>query len=115
MTTDQKKPINVFLFYAPEDAWLLQEFGKHLDALKNLGVISSWCSQRIGPGTGWAEVIEANLEAASIILPLVSTNFLACAEIWYTYVEGENCFLFRKCSSKQLKGCLTSLDLEGVE
>lgn len=57
---------------------------KHLGLLKWQGLISPWYNRQILPGANRAEEIDQHIEQASIILLLVSTDFLAsdyCYEI----------------------------------
>src|SRR2546421_7965312 len=70
-------PIDVFLSYAHEDEQLLRKLETHLSSLKRQGLISTWYDRQIVPGTNWAKVVDQRLEQASIILLLVSANFLA--------------------------------------
>ena len=76
MTTHQN-PIKVFLSYAHEDEPLLRKLETHLSLLKRQGLISIWYDRQIVPGTNWAKAIDQRLEQASIILLLVSADFLA--------------------------------------
>ncbi len=68
---------SVFLSYAHEDEPVLRKLETHLSLLQRQGVISIWYDRQIIPGTNWAEVIDQRLEQASIILLLVSADFLA--------------------------------------
>ncbi len=76
MTTN-RNAISVFLSYAHEDEPLLRQLETHLSLLKRQGLISTWYDRQIIPGTNWAKVIDGRLEQASIILLLVSPDFLA--------------------------------------
>src|SRR5947209_13734895 len=75
--TTHRNAISVFLSYAHEDESLLQKLETHLSLLKRQGLISTWYDRQIVPGTNWAKVIDQRLEQASIILLLVSADFLA--------------------------------------
>jgi hypothetical protein len=68
--------IKVFLSYAHEDEALQRELGKHLGALKHEGVIEIWWDRQIPPGDDWNQEILKELEAADLILLLISPNFL---------------------------------------
>jgi molecular chaperone DnaK len=72
-----QKPFSMFLSYAHKDALWLQKLETHLGLLKQQGLISTWYDRQILSGTYWAEVIDQQLEQASIILFLVSADFLA--------------------------------------
>ena len=70
-------PIEVFLSYATEDEALCNELEKHLSALQRQGVIAVWHDRRIMPGTDWLQEIDTHLNSSSIILLLISPDFLA--------------------------------------
>lgn len=77
-------PISLFYSYAHKDEHLRNELEKHLHLLSREGLISPWSDRKILPGEQWAKEIDANMEAASVILLLVSPDFLAsdyCYEI----------------------------------
>jgi hypothetical protein len=77
MMTTYQDPIKVFLSYAREDESLLRELETHLSSLKRQGLISTWYDRKIVAGANWANVIDQHLEQASLILLLVSADFLA--------------------------------------
>ncbi len=69
-------PIEVFYSYAHEDESHIQRLHIHLTMLRRQGLISTWHDRKIIPGTDWAQTIDTDLEQASIILLLVSPDFL---------------------------------------
>src|SRR5437764_9887538 len=73
----QSTPIEAFYSYAHEDEVLRNELEKHLSTLRRQGLISSCHDRQIFAGTDWAESIDTHLETASLILLLVSSDFLA--------------------------------------
>ena len=76
--------VEVFCSYAHEDASFLGELKAHLAGLQRQGRISTWHDRLIKAGSNWAEDIDSHLESASLILLLVSSDFLAsdyCFEI----------------------------------
>lgn len=73
----QPVPREVFYSYAHEDEVLCNELEKHLSTLHRQGLISSWHDRQIVAGTDWALTIDTHLETASLILLLVSSDFLA--------------------------------------
>jgi len=75
MTTNL--PISVFFSYAHEDELLRDELAKHLKLLVRQGVIKTWYDRDITAGSEWAGQIDQNMEAAQVILLLVSADFLA--------------------------------------
>lgn len=70
-------PVEIFCSYAREDNALRDELEKHLGILRRQGLISSWHDRQIVPGTDWAKSINTHLETASLILLLISPDFLA--------------------------------------
>ena len=74
---NQRAPIEVFYSYAHEDAPLRDELEKHLSILQRQQLISSWHDRQIGAGTDWAQAIDTHLETASLILLLISSDFLS--------------------------------------
>ena len=74
---DSSVPIEIFCSYAQEDETLQQALKNHLSALQRQGRISLWHDRLIAPGTDWAQVIHSHLNSASVILLLISSDFLA--------------------------------------
>src|SRR5438876_5224575 len=70
-------PVEVFYSYAHEDASWLNELEKHLSLLRRQGLITAWHDRHILPGADWAQAIDKHLERASVILLLISADFLA--------------------------------------
>jgi tetratricopeptide (TPR) repeat protein len=70
-------PAQLFYSYSHKDEKLRDRLEVHLAALRREGLISGWHDRKIGAGTEWKEAIDDNLKAASIILLLVSADFLA--------------------------------------
>jgi hypothetical protein len=77
-------PQLLFYSYAHEDELLREQLEKHLSLLKRQGFISGWHDREILPGATWAQEIDVHLESASIVLLLISPDFLAsdyCYEV----------------------------------
>lgn len=70
-------PVEVFYSYAHADASWRNELEKHLSLLHRRGVINAWSDRYIAPGTDWGQALDEHLERASIILLLISADFLA--------------------------------------
>ena len=70
-------PIEVFYSYTHEDELLRVELEKHLSLLHRQGLIATWHNRHILAGTDWTQAIDTHLEQASMILLLVSADFLA--------------------------------------
>ncbi|UKO99944.1 toll/interleukin-1 receptor domain-containing protein [Nostoc sp. UHCC 0870] len=68
--------IEVFISYSKQDKELRDGLLSHLRPLEREGIIT-WHDRQILPGTEWDEEIKARLNAADIILLLISADFLA--------------------------------------
>ena len=68
---------HVFFSYSHADEELRNELEKHLAGLLRQGVITTWHDRRIGPGEELHGQIDEQLNAADIVLLLVSADFLA--------------------------------------
>ena len=66
----------MFLAYAHEDESLRKELEKHLSLLRRHGLVSVWQDRCIRAGTDWAQALDEHLKNASIILLLISADFL---------------------------------------
>ena len=69
--------IEIFFSYSHSDEKQRDALAKHLSQLKHEGKIKDWHDRKIGPGEEWAGVIDEHLEAAEVILLLISSDFLA--------------------------------------
>lgn len=69
--------INIFYSYTREDERLRKKLEKHLALLQQQGLITAWHDRKISAGMEWAHEINIHLDAAQIILLLVSSSFLA--------------------------------------
>ena len=68
---------HVFFSHSHADEELHNELEKHLAGLLRQGVITTWHDRRIGPGEELHGHIDEQLNAADIVLLLVSADFLA--------------------------------------
>src|ERR1019366_5306950 len=68
---------SVFFSYSHKDEALRNQLEIQLTMLKRQGVISTWHDRRLIAGDGVDQAISKQLEAADIILLLVSPDFLA--------------------------------------
>jgi ABC-type branched-subunit amino acid transport system substrate-binding protein len=69
-------PVKVFISYAHEDEMLLNELKVHLRPLVRQGLIELCYDRDVSAGTEWEQEIGQYLDAAQIILLLVSPDFL---------------------------------------
>jgi len=72
----------VFFSYAHEDELWKMELEKHLSLLQRQGLITAWHDRKIIAGAEWAHEIDTHLKTASLILLLVSADFLASNYCW---------------------------------
>lgn len=77
MPEDTQTPIEVFCSYAQQDASWFERLKAHLSLLERQKVISIWHHPQVVPGTDWADTVQTRLNSASIILLLISPDFLA--------------------------------------
>lgn len=68
--------LSVFISYSRSDDELKSELLKHLDPLYRMGWVEVWHDREIDPGTEWDREISEHLEAADLILLLVSVDFI---------------------------------------
>src|SRR5260370_40786292 len=67
----------ICIAYAHEDEKLRNQLEKQLSLLKWQGLIAGWHDHEIGAGTEWAHELDTHLNTASIILLLISPDFMA--------------------------------------
>src|SRR5260370_7824511 len=72
-----QKSIEVFCCYAHKDQSLLFELRMHLMPLQREGLITLWADVDMNAGTEWKEELHYHLNAAHLILLLVSLDFMA--------------------------------------
>ncbi|HLV99299.1 MAG TPA: toll/interleukin-1 receptor domain-containing protein [Ktedonobacterales bacterium] len=72
----EQQPMRVFYSYSHKDAALRDELETHLAGLKRGGIVQEWSDRDITGGEEWAGEIDENLEAADIILLLISADFI---------------------------------------
>ncbi len=73
----QNVPLSVFVSYSHQDEGLRQRLEAHLALLEREGGIALWHDRKIGAGEVWANRLSDHLEAADLVLLLVSADFLA--------------------------------------
>jgi len=70
-------PLEVCYSYADADEPLLRELEKHLSLLKHTGLVTTWHKRQVPAGSDWQVLVNSHLSSASLILLLLSANFLA--------------------------------------
>jgi hypothetical protein len=68
--------VNIFFCYTHEDEALLNKLKMHLRPLQRQGLIDVWYDRDIGAGSEWEAEIKQHLNAAQIVLLLVSPDFM---------------------------------------
>jgi hypothetical protein len=76
-TATATSPIEVFISYAHRDTRFLESLHEHLSLLQRQGIITTWYDRNISAGREVTKEIEERLNAAGIILLLVSASFTA--------------------------------------
>jgi len=74
---EQSLPVRLFYSYSHKDESFREDLETHLKLLHRRELIEPWHDRNIEAGDEWKQVIDQNLEAADIILLLVSANFIA--------------------------------------
>ncbi len=69
-------PLKTFIIYSRHDAKYKDELLNHLDAFVRKDLIRRWVDSDLLPGEEWEKRIEAELEAAHLVLILVSADAL---------------------------------------
>ena len=77
MTSAVNKPIEVFLSYSHADEGLKTELLKQLGPLRWDSHIKVWHDKLVEPGSPWALDIDSHIRTASLVLLLVSADFLS--------------------------------------
>lgn len=78
--TDKK--LKVFISYSHKDEEIKNQLDSHLIGLKRSDLIDVWNDRKCLPGEEWDETIIAELNAAHIIILLISVDFLNSKYIW---------------------------------
>jgi hypothetical protein len=76
-TSSKPTPRKLFYSYSHNDEEFRKELETHLVLLQREGFILDWHDRKIRPGAEWDRAISDNLNAADLILLLVSPSFLA--------------------------------------
>jgi hypothetical protein len=69
--------IEVFISYSHKDEGLKERLVTHLAVLQKQGMITTWHGRQIKAGEDWSTTIDTHLNSATVILLLVSADFIA--------------------------------------
>lgn len=72
----------LFISYSSKDAAFMRRFVTHLEPLKRDSMIDVWHDRMIEPGARWDDSIKEELEAADIIVFLLSPDFIATSYVF---------------------------------
>ncbi len=72
----------LFISYSSKDQAFKEEFETHSVMLRRLGLVESWDMGMIKPNDAWDAKVQAALDAADIVVMLLSSNFLNSEYIW---------------------------------
>src|ERR1041384_3839864 len=79
---ETNEPVKVFFSYAFKDEKLKAQLETSLSFLKRDHRLITWHGRNIAAGDDWKKRIDENLNAANIILLLISPDFAASDYCW---------------------------------
>lgn len=82
-----EEPVRLFYSFADEDEPFRKALETHLSTLKWQGLVSDWHHRQIVAGEDWKTAVDKHLEAADIVLLLVSVDFVASEYCWGVELE----------------------------
>jgi len=82
-----KTAIESLFSYSKDDKAFLEDFKKHLSALRRTKHIELWDDSKIRPGEEWDDSIKTALKEADIIFLLLSKSFIDTDYIWEIEVK----------------------------
>jgi CheY-like chemotaxis protein len=106
-------PVDLFCSYSHKDEALREELDAHLALLRRRGVLNPWHDRRIAPSDDWKESIDSHLEAADIVLLLISPDFMAsdyCYDVEMTRAIARH----QSGATRVVPVIARSVDLEGA-
>lgn len=93
------KPLKLFISYSHEDELLKTRLRKQFAAMERVGLLKIWDDRAIPPGGTWEQSIRDELDAADLILLLLSPSFIASE---YCYGEEMSRAMHRHASNEAL-------------
>lgn len=78
----QRTPVDVFISHVPTDAHHRDALERHLAVLRRQGLIRSWHQGHVEAGEDRARQTVGRLEAAKVIVLLISVEYLAADPYW---------------------------------
>jgi predicted nucleotide-binding protein len=83
----ENEPIKIFIAYSRQDSGMLEELRKQFYPLEISKKITVWYDGEIKPGEKWDERIQDELNAAEIILLLVSPDSISSEYFYESEVQ----------------------------
>ena len=69
-------PARVFVSYSRQDVLYKDKVLQQLRVLERQGLVATWSDDRISPGSDWHKELTEQLDGASIVVLLITANFL---------------------------------------
>ena len=82
MPDNGNSKLRLFISYSHEDEKMKNELDKHLVMLKRSGKVEVWNDRKLVAGQEWDSEIKNEMQAADIILLLISADFNNSEYIW---------------------------------
>ena len=79
--------VEVFYAFAERDAPLLEQLEHHLSLLERGGLIAPWHKRQISAGREWQMEVDDHLKTASLVLLLISPDFLGSKYCYETEMQ----------------------------
>lgn len=76
MAHKKDNSIEIFVSYSHKDERLKNDLIAHLSVLEREGLVKDWHDRKIAPGVEWSFEIDQHLDSSSIILLLISSDFI---------------------------------------
>jgi len=74
---NHSQPLSVFISYSHADEVFMDTLITHLSAMKRQGLVKNWYDRCITGGKEWEGQIDDHLESSSVILLLISADFIS--------------------------------------
>jgi TIR domain len=71
-----RKGLTLFISYCHTDEGLMKQLHKHLEPLREMGLVHDWHDGDISAGKDWEQEILTKLRTADIVLLLISIDFI---------------------------------------
>jgi hypothetical protein len=81
-STTEGNPRRIFYSYSHKDEALRDALAEHMAILERQNLVQIWHDRNIDAGDEWREAIDEHLEAADIVLLLISASFIKSDFCW---------------------------------